>query len=118
MERANRTLEDRLVNELPLRRIRGLAAANPYLRRHSPPPNTTSGSDSLLRIFENLFVAPDGEDLKRIFSLEGSRSVTNDDAVRMNRVCVQLGPRAGRQAGAELRVRVRRHMDGNPLGLA
>jgi transposase len=110
MERANRTLQDRLVNELRLKGISTVAAANRYLRQvFIPEYNERFGRPPADP--HNVFVAPDGADLDQIFCHEESRVVGNDDTVRMNGVRMQLGTRAGRQSWAGLKVMVRRHLD-------
>lgn len=111
MERANRTLQDRLVNELRLKGICTTAAANRYLRQVFIPDYNERFARAPADP-QNLFVDLQGVDLDQIFCHQESRFVGNDDTVRMDGVCMQLGSRPGRQSWAGLKVTVRRHLDG------
>jgi transposase len=110
-ERANRTLQDRLVNELRLAGITTVSGANRYLQEHfvadydatfgRPPADPTSA-----------FVPLHGVDLEQILCHEEARVVGRDNIVRLDSVVLQLGKQPGRRTCADLHVTVRRHLDG------
>ena len=111
-ERMNRTLQDRLVNELRVARIRTLEAANRYLRQRfmptfnaqfgRPPADPTSA-----------FVPVGRRDLDQILCHEEPRVVARDNTVVLDRIVLQLDKQRGRRTCAGLPVRVRRHLDGH-----
>lgn len=110
-ERLNRTLQDRLVNELRVARIRSVQAANRYLRerfipRHNerfarPPQDPTPAFVPLGRV-----------DLTQILCHEEERVVGQDNTVALQRVRMQIDKQRGRRTCAGLRVILRRHLDG------
>ena len=110
-ERVNRTLQDRLVNELRVAGIRTLPAANRYLRDQflpafnaefgRPPADPTSA-----------FVPVGGVNLADILCHEEARTVGRDNTVRLDGVLLQLAKQPGRRTCAGLQVLVRRHLDG------
>ena len=110
-ERANRTLQDRLVNELRLAGIRTIAAANRYLR------------DGFLAAYDGWFAHPPADakpafvpigdvDLAQILCHEESRVVARDNTVRLDGVLLQIPKQRGRRTCAGLQILVRRHLDG------
>ena len=110
-ERLNRTLQDRLVNELRLAGITTLEAANAYLRerfmpdydaRFSHPPADPTAA----------FVALGDVDLDQILCEEDERVVAPDNTVSFDTVRLQLAKQPGRPTWAGARVTVRRHLDG------
>lgn len=110
-ERANRTLQGRLVNELRLAAITTVAAANRYLRERflpafnaefgRPPGDPTSA-----------FVPVGRVDLEQILCVEAERVVGRDNVVTADLVALQLAKQPGRRTCAGLRVLVRRHLNG------
>src|SRR5882724_9959296 len=110
-ERANRTLQGRLVNELRLAGIDTVGAANRYLRDHfmpafnaefaRPPADPASA-----------FVPVGRVDLDQILCVEDERTVGRDNVVTTARVPLQLAKQPGRRTCAGLRVLVRRHLSG------
>jgi transposase len=110
-ERVNRTLQDRLVNELRLAGITTGAAANRYLRERfipafnaefaRPPADPASAFVPLGRV-----------DLNHILCVEEERVVGRDNVVTADRVALQLAKQPGRRTCAGLRLLVRRHLDG------
>lgn len=110
-ERANRTLQDRLVNELRLAGITTVAAANRYLRERflpaynaefaRPPVDPTPA-----------WVPLHGVDLEQILCHEDERVVGRDNTVRLDNVLLQVAKQPGRRTCDGLRVSVRRHLDG------
>jgi transposase len=110
-ERANGTLQGRLVNELRVAGIRTVAAANRYLterfiadydRTFSRPPADPASA----------FVALGPQDLDQILCHEEERVVGRDNTVTLDHVVLQIDKQRGRRTCAGLRVRVRRHLDG------
>jgi hypothetical protein len=110
-ERVNRTLQDRLVNELRVAGITTVAAANRYLRERfipafnvefaRPPADPASA-----------FVPLDRVDLDQILCVEEERVVGRDNVVVLGGVALQVAKQPGRRSCAGLRVLVRRHLDG------
>jgi hypothetical protein len=110
-ERANRTLQGRLVNELRLAGITTVAAANRYLRtRFLPAFNAEFArppSDPTVA-----FVPVGAVDLDQILCVEEERVVGRDNVVTADRLPLQLAKQPGRRTCAGLRVLVRRHPNG------
>lgn len=110
-ERMNRTLQDRLVNELRAAKIRTLEAANRYLRqRFLPTFNATFGrvpADPA-----SAFVPVGRVDLDQILCHEEARTVARDNTVVLHGVVLQIDKQPRRRTCAGLPVLVRRHLDG------
>jgi transposase len=110
-ERANGTVQGRLVNELRVAGIRTLTAANRYLRdrfvpdyngRFTRPPAEPASA----------FVHVGRHDLEQILCHEEERVVARDNTVTFGRLLFQIDKQRGRRTCAGLRVLVRRHLDG------
>jgi hypothetical protein len=111
-ERVNRTLQDRLVNELRVAGIATVPAANRYLREHFLPAfNTEFGRPPADP--SSAFVPLGRIDLDDILCLEAERVVGRDNVVTADRVALQLAKQRGRRTCAGLRVLVRRHLNGH-----
>ena len=111
-ERANRTLQDRLVNELRVAGITTVTAANRYLvERFIPTWNATFGRPPADPAPAFVPVGR-GCDLDQILCYEDERVVARDNTVTLDGVCLQIPKQRGRRTCAGLRVRVRRHLDG------
>ena len=110
-ERLNRTLQDRLVNELRLAGITTLEAANAYLREQFIPTYnetfTRPPADPA-----TAFVPLGTVDLDQILCEEEERTVGQDNVVVLDGVPLQIAKQPGRRTCAGLRVTVRRHLDG------
>ena len=110
-ERANGTLQGRLVNELRVADIRTVAAANRYLREgFIADYNATFGrvpADPT-----SAFVPLGRADLDQILCHEEERVVARDNTVRLEGVVLQLDQQRGRRSCAGLRVLLRRHLSG------
>lgn len=110
-ERANRTLQGRVVNELAKAKIADLVSANRYLNdtyrpSHNknfadPPADPNSG-------FTPLYQA----ELENILCLEGTRRVNRDNTVVLGKQVLQLPETAGHLGRHGRRVTVRHHLDG------
>jgi transposase len=110
-ERVNRTLQDRLVNELRLAGIRTAAAANRYLvDRFLPAYNATFGRPPADPA--SAFVPVTPAQLEPILCHEEARIVARDNTVTLDRLVLQLAKQRGRRTCAGLPVLVRRHLDG------
>lgn len=109
-ERANGTLQGRLVNELRVARISTVLAANRYLReRFMPEYNarfTRPPADPA-----SAFVGIGRYDLEQIFCHQEERIVARDNTVSFGRFVFQIDKQRGRRSCAGLRVLVRRHLD-------
>ena len=110
-ERANGTLQGRLVNELRVAGIRTSAAANRYLRaRFIPDFNATFGRTPADPT--SAFVPVGAHDLDQILCHEEERVVARDNTVPLDGVVLQIDKQRGRRTCAGLRVVVRRHLSG------
>jgi transposase len=111
-ERLNRTLQDRLVNELRRAGITSLEGANTYLReRFIPDYNATftrAPADATVA-----FVPLGDVDLDQLLCEEEARVVGQDNVVNFEGVRLQLAKQPGRPTCAGLRVIARRHFDGS-----
>ena len=109
-ERINRTLQDRLVNELRIARISTIKGANRYLRqRFLPQYNQEFKRKPALP--QSAFVPAGNANLNQILCLEEGRTVAKDNTVVMNKVRLQIDKQPGRASCAGLRVIVRKHLD-------
>jgi hypothetical protein len=111
-ERVNRTLQDRLVNELRVTGITTVAAANRYLReRFLPAFNTEFARPPADPT--TVFVPLGRVDLDQILCIEEHRVVGRDNVVTAGPCPLQLAKQRGRRTCAGLRVLVRRHLNGH-----
>ena len=106
-ERVNRTLQDRLVNELRLAGIRTLPAA---IEHFLPTYNTTFGRRPTDPA--SAFVPVTLAQLEPILCHEEARVVARDNTVSFDCVVLQISKQRGRRSCAGLPVLVRRHLDG------
>lgn len=111
-ERVNRTLQDRLVNELRLAGVRTLERANRYIEERflvhynaelARPPADPAPA----------FVTAGGAPLEQILCHEELRQVGKDNTVVLEGVRLQIAKQPGRRTCAGLMVVVRRHLDGS-----
>ena len=110
-ERMNRTLQDRLVNELKVAGITSVEAANDYLRkRYLPTHNEEFAREPADP--QTAFVPLGEVDLDEIFFEGDTRKVGKDNTVGFDGVVLQIEKQAGRRTCAGLSVEVRRHLDG------
>jgi hypothetical protein len=111
-ERLNRTLQDRLVNELRLAGITTIDAANAYLReRFIPDYNATFTRPPADPA--PAFVPLGAVDLDQVLCEEEERTVAPDNTVTFDGVRLQISKQPGQPTCAGRRVLVRRHYDGS-----
>ena len=110
-ERLNRTLQDRLVNELRLAGVTTLDGANTYLRERFIPDYNATFTRAPAEP-TSAFVALGDVDLDQLLCEEQERTVGQDNVVSFDGVPLQLAKQPGRPTCAGLRVVVRRHLDG------
>lgn len=110
-ERLNRTLQDRLINELRVAGIRSVNGANRYLREQFIPQYDEDFTVAP-REPQSAFVGCVGTDLAQIFCIEEKRTVGHDNTVVLDNVRLQLEKQVGRASCAGLNVTVRRHLNG------
>jgi transposase len=109
-ERVNRTLQDRLVNELRVAGARTSAEANRYLEEFLPRYNqrfAVAPADP-----QTGFAPLHGVDLEQFLCFEGRRCVGRDNTVVLGRTILQIPRQPGRASCQGLKVVVRRHLDG------
>jgi hypothetical protein len=110
-ERANGTLQGRLVNELRVAGITTLAAANRYPQeRFIPDYNATFSHPPTDPA--SAFVPVGQHNLEQILCHEEERVVARDNTVSVGTLVLQTSKQRGRRSCAGLRVVVRRHLDG------
>lgn len=110
-ERMNRTLQDRLVNELRVAGVSTREAANEYLRkRYIPTHNEEFGC--LPADPASAFVTLAETDLDDIFFESRIRQVAKDNTVSFDGVVLQVPKQPGRHTCVGLAVEVRSHLDG------
>jgi len=111
-ERMNRTLQDRLVNELRAAGITTVETANRYLcERYIPTHNaelTCEAADPT-----SAFVPLGDVDLDEVFYEYADRTVRKDNTVSLDGVVLQIAKQPGRCTCTGLAVQVRRHLDGS-----
>ena len=110
-ERMNRTLQDRLVNELRVAGATTLEQANSYLREHYIERH----NEFLARepqSPQSAFVPVDLAVLQDLLCVETVRMVGKDNVVTMDAVAMQIPRQPGRATCAGMHVVVRRHLDG------
>ena len=109
-ERINRTLQDRLVNELRVKGSRTIHSANRYLREQFIPHYNEEFSREPADP-DSAFVSPGQADLDQIICIQEERTVAKDNTVVMNNVKMQIEKQPGRPTCAGLRVMVRKHLN-------
>lgn len=110
-ERMNRTLQDRLVNELRAAGVTTPEGANHYLReRYLPTHNEEFAHEPADPA--SAFVELGEVDLDEIFFEEDVRKVAKDNTVGFDGILLQIDKQPGRCTCAGLAVQVRRHLDG------
>jgi transposase len=109
-ERFFGTWQGRLPQELRLRKISTMAAANEFLRREWIPYHNKSFTIAAQQA-GTAFVPYVGLDLKKIFAHQEERIVGNDNTVTFGKVSLQIQPQKFRFSMARCRVLVCQHLD-------
>jgi transposase len=110
-ERMFGTLQDRLIKELALARIRDIAAANQFIREvYLPQHNARFAKPPALA--ESAFVAADPTLLAETLCIEEERIVARDNTVAYGRRCLQLPASPIRAHYVKATVKVREYPDG------
>lgn len=109
-ERLNRTVQNRLVNELRVAGITTREAANAYLAAHYVPQHNARFAVPP-RDPASAWVPLGTADLDAILCVEVERVVARDNTVSVGNVLLQLAAPAGRRSCAGLHVAVRQHLD-------
>jgi transposase len=109
-ERFFGTCQGRLPQELRLRRITGLEAANKFLRQEWIPAHNQQFAGPAQQS-GTAFVPNVGSDLKKIFSYQQERVVGNDNTVNFGKISMQIQQQAFRYSMAKCRVLVCQHLD-------
>src|SRR5499433_1134894 len=111
-ERNFGTWQGRLPQELRLRQMRTLAAANQFLREHY-----VSAFNRRFQVASaqrgNAFVSCRSRDLERTFSLQFERTVNRDNTVSFQNLSLQIERVRWRATLAGCQVVVHQHLDGN-----
>lgn len=110
-ERFYGTWQGRLPQELRLRQITTMEAANEFIRKywidyHNQHFTVTPQQSG------TAFVPYAGSDLNKIFSHQEERVVGNDNTVTFGKLCLQIQPQTFRFSMARCRTLVCRHLDG------
>ena len=109
-ERINRTLQDRLVNELRVAGVRTVDRANRYLAEcFIPHYNDEFGRAPADP--GSAFISPGSTDLNQILCFEEPRVVQKDNTVGCEGARFQIPKQPGRSTCAGIPVLVRRHLD-------
>lgn len=109
-ERVNRTLQDRLVNELRVAGIRTVCEANRYLIGTFLDRYNARFARAA-REPETAFVPVGKTDLNQILCVEHSRVVGRDNTVCFEGVSLQIGKQKGRRSCQGMKVFVRLHVN-------
>ncbi len=109
-ERVNRTLQDRLVNELRVAGVRSIDRANGYLSEQFLPQYNAEFA-RLPADPASAFVSLRAIDLNQILCFEEDRIVHKDNTVTCDGVWLQVPRQRGRTTCAGLILTVRRHLD-------
>ena len=109
-ERFFGTWQGRLPQELRLKRITTMAAANEFLRKEWIPFHNRTFAVAAQQP-GTAFVPYGGRDLKKIFSHQEERIVGNDNTVTFGKVSLQIEPQKFRFSMAKCRVLICQHLD-------
>jgi transposase len=109
-ERFFGTWQGRLPQELRLRQITTMEAANDFLRTHWIPYHNQTFT-VVAQQSGTAFVPYPGSDLNKIFSHQEERVVGNDNTVSFGKLSLQIQPQTFRFSMARCRVLVCQHLD-------
>jgi len=109
-ERFFGTWQGRLPQELRLRNITTMAAANEFLRKEWIPYHNRNFTVAAQQP-GTAFVPYAGIELNKIFSHQEQRTVANDNTVQFGKLSLQIEPQKFRFSMAKCRVLVCQHLD-------
>jgi len=109
-ERLNRTVQDRLVNELRVAGMATIVAANRYLTETFVPQHNATFARPP-RDPASAFVPLGAVDLDTILCHQDTRVVARDNTVCLESHVLQIAAQPGRRSCTGLQVTVRRHLD-------
>jgi len=110
-ERSFSTWQGRLPQELRLRGITTLEAANAFLRQHYIQEFNSRFTVAAAQS-GTAFVPIGSQDLDRIFSIQHERTVHNDNTVRLANMTLQIEPTIWRSTLAGCHVMIQERLDG------
>lgn len=110
-ERANRTLQERLVKQLAQKGIRSVELANRYLEQSYLEDYNDEFSRPAAHP-DTAFVPLGTTDLDTVLCHQEVRTVHRDNTVTLEGVHLQIARQPGRVSCSGLQVQVRRHLDG------
>jgi len=90
VERANKTLQDRLVKEMRLQGISSIEAGNAFLEEFIEDYNTRFGVEPAGSEDAHRKTLPDEEKLRRIFSVQETRKITKNLEISYRNVIYQI----------------------------
>lgn len=109
-ERFFGTWQGRLPQELRLRNLTTMAAANEFLRKEWIPLHNQNFAVAAQQP-GTAFVPYAGSELNKVFSHQEQRIVGNDNTVTFGKICLQIEPQKFRFSMAKCRVLVCQHLD-------
>ena len=110
-ERLNETLQGRVPQELRLRGLKTLRAANKYLKTEYLKEHNKRFSIKPEQKGSAFIKVPKTVDLERIFCFKHERTVNNDNTISFKNRLFQIGPSELRVSFAKCRVNVYEHLD-------
>lgn len=111
-ERSFRTWQGRLPQELRVRGITTLEAANRFLKAYVREFNEKFASPPAADADGSAFVPCTRTDLDRVFSIQTERTVNRDNTVKYNNLTLQIDRQTWRSSMERCRVTVYQHLDG------
>lgn len=111
-ERSFRTWQGRLPQELRLRGISTVEAANFFLKKSYIREFNRKFTSSAAEPDASAFVPSQRDDLDRVFSVHTERTVNKDNTVRYNNLVLQIDRQQWRSSLEGCRVIVYQHLDG------
>jgi hypothetical protein len=112
-ERLNQTHQGRLPQELRLRGIKTLPAANQFIKTEYLKQHNKSFMRPAEKPGSAFLPVPPTIDLDKVFCFKHERVVNNDNTISFNHRILQIGPSPLRVSFAKCKVIVHEHLDGS-----
>jgi len=112
-ERLNQTHQGRLPQELRLRGIKTLPAANQFIKTKYLKQHNKSFKRPAEKTGSAFLPVPSSIDLDKVFCFKHERVVNNDNTISFNHRILQIGPSPLRVSFAKCKVIVYEHLDGS-----